>query len=590
MNLKNYISELKRRNVFKASVVYIVVAWIITQLAAIVLPTFGAPPFVLKTILFLLIIGFLLNLVFAWAYELTPEGIKKTKEVSQKKSITPKTGSQLNKVIIASLSIAVILLLFNQFKNTTIKHAKIDADGRSIDLIAVLPFSNTKPDPETDYFGFAIADQIIGDLIYLKNIMVRPSSSIRKYEKQVIDPVIAGNDLNVKYVLTGNYLKQANIIRLNVELINVITNEIIWREPIEVDYHNTFELQDIVAQKVVDGMNVKFTQKEINRIEKNIPSNPLAYEYYLRGVSYPFLIEGNHFAIDMLNKSIEIDSNYAPAYNELGRRIHQMETFGYQTPIENKRPEDYYLKALSINDELMSALSNLANIYTETNKSEEAVELTKQMLEINPNNAEAHFSLGYIYRYAGMNNESIYEMEKAIALDPKNPGFRSLGVSYFRIGDYEKALKAFEIDKGSTYSLGWQGYIHFRQGYYKQANEYFDRIIAIEPDGFWARSSLLWKEIMQGNNKEGLSILHELVQSNSSEDAEMWYYWATEYAVLGDKNGCIKWLQRAVDGGYFNYPSMLTDSFLDPMKDDPEFLKILEIAKEKYLAFKKRFF
>ena len=384
MNLKNYLTELKRRNVFKASIAYIIVAWIIIQVASIALPTFDAPPYFMKMILFLLVIGFPLNLVFVWAFELTPEGIKKTKEVNQKKSITPKTGSQLNKVIITALSIVVIFLLYNQFSSTPTKHPNFDSDGKTIDLLAVLPFSNTKPDPETDYFGFAIADQIIGDLIYLKNIIVRPSSSIRKYEKQMIDPVIAGEDLNVKYVLTGNYLKQANIIRLNVELINVLANEIIWREPIEVDYNNTFELQDIVAQKVVDGMNVKFTQKEISRIEKDIPGNPLAYEYYLRGVSYPFLIEGNRLAIDMLNKSIEIDSNYAPAYNALGRRIHQMETFGFQTPIENNRPEDYYLKALSINSELMSALSNLANFYTETDRTEEAVELTKQMLEINP--------------------------------------------------------------------------------------------------------------------------------------------------------------------------------------------------------------
>ncbi len=588
MNIKNYISELKRRNVFKASAAYLIVAWIIAQLASIVLPTFDAPPFVLKTILFLIVLGFPLNLVFAWAYELTPEGIKKTKEVNKRKSITPKTGSQLNKMIIASLSIAVILLLFNQFRDTSIKRTDIDSDGKTIDLLAVLPFSNTKPDPETDYFGFAIADQIIGDLVYLKNIIVRPSSSIRKYENQVIDPVIAGEDLKVKYILTGNYLKQSNIIRLNIELINVIANEIVWREPIEVDYHNTFELQDIVAQKVVNGMNVKFTQKEIRRTEKDISDNPLAYEYYLRGISYPFLIEGNQLAIDMLKKSIEIDPNYAPAYNKLGRRIHYMETFGYQDPIEDKRPEDYYLKALSINSELMSALSNLANIYTETNRSEEAVELTKQMLEINPNNAETHFSLGYIYRYAGMNNESISEMEKAIALDP-NPRFRSLGVSYYVIGDYEKASDAFKIDEESIYSLGWQGYMLFRQGYYEKANEYFDRIIAMDPDGFWARSSLLWNEIMKGNNKEGLAILNELVKS-SSEDAEMWYYWAIEYAVLGDKKGCVRMLQKAINGGFFNYPFMLTDSFLDPMRDDPEFQKVIEKAKEKHLAFKNLFF
>ncbi len=172
MNLKNYIAELKRRNVFKASIAYIIVAWIIIQVASIALPTFDAPPFVLKTILFLMVIGFPLNLVFAWAYELTPEGIKKTKDVNLKKSLTPKTGSQINKVIITMLSIAVVLLLLNQFRNGSSKIEIISADGSLRSSIAVIPFLNTKPDPDTNYIGFAVADQIISKLTYLKNIMV----------------------------------------------------------------------------------------------------------------------------------------------------------------------------------------------------------------------------------------------------------------------------------------------------------------------------------------------------------------------------------------------------------------------------------
>ena len=159
MNLKNYISELKRRNVFKASVSYIIVAWIIIQVASIALPTFDAPPFVLKTILFLMVIGFPLNLVFAWAFELTPEGIKKTKEVNQQKSITPKTGSQLNKLIITSLSIAVILLLFNQFRNTSIdKTDKIDTNKKSI---AVLAFKDMSYEQDQEYFSDGISEELL---------------------------------------------------------------------------------------------------------------------------------------------------------------------------------------------------------------------------------------------------------------------------------------------------------------------------------------------------------------------------------------------------------------------------------------------
>ena len=340
-------------------------------------------------------------------------------------------------VIIVMISIAGIIFFSDKDQGTKLRS------------IAVLPFSNSKPDPETDYLGFALADQIIGDLTYLKNLIVRPSSSIRKYEKQIIDPKIAADDLNVDFILTGNYLNEGSIIRLNVELVKTNTNEMIWREPIEVDFRNVFELQDIVAQKIVEGLNVQFSQKELSRIGKDIPSNPLAYEYFLRGVAYPLTIEGNQLAIQMLNQSIELDPNYAPTYAELSERIHELALYSKFDPKKYEKAEKLVLKAISLNDELISAHASLAQIYTETARINRAVEISRKILEINPNNANAHFSLGYIYRYAGMNNEAILEMEKALLIDPGNPRFRSLSISYFNIGEYEKAFNVFEKIKGS---------------------------------------------------------------------------------------------------------------------------------------------
>ena len=170
-----------------------------------------------------------------------------------------------------------------------------------------------------------MADQIIGGLVYLNNITVRPSASIRQYEQQTIDPKKVGEELQVDYVVIGNYLKEGKKIRLNVELINVNSNKIIWREPIEVDYRSAFELQDIVAQEVIEGMNVQFTQKELSRIRKDMPKDPLAYEYFLRSISFEDTNEGDRLAIALLEKSIELDSTYAPAYNQLGDRLHNLQ-------------------------------------------------------------------------------------------------------------------------------------------------------------------------------------------------------------------------------------------------------------------------
>lgn len=455
--------------------------------------------------------------------------------------------------------------------------------------LAVLPFANIKSDPQTDYLGFALADQIIGDLAYVKNVLARPSSAVRQYQNQEVDVLTAGQDLKVDFIVMGHYLIEADVVRLNIELVNVHSNEMIWREPIEVRYENVFELQDIVTKKVIEGLKTQFLQDERRRIQTDVPQNPLAYEYYLRSISYPFSNEGDQLAIEMLKKSIELDPNYAPVYDQLGDRIHRLAQWGLHDPEETKRAENYYLKALSLNGELLSALGNLAMLYVETARIEKAVEITRQMIEINPNNASAHFSLGYIYRYAGMLNESVLEMEKAVALDPKNPEFRSIVLTYQRIGEYEKALETSKIYKESAYTLGMQGHTLFQQGKQKQAVEYFDRVIAMEPDGLMALTATGMKAFIEGNIEAGLDAARKFEQYNI-EDAEAWFFIAGLYGLLGDKEGCIRTLQRAVDGGYFNYPFMLTDSFLDSVRDDPEFQRILEMAKAKHEAFKKRFF
>ncbi len=437
--------------------------------------------------------------------------------------------------------------------------------------------------------GFALADQITGALAYTKNVLVRPSSSVRQYQNHEVNVLSAAEDLKVDFVVMGHYLKEADAVRLNIELVNVHSNEMIWREPIEVRYENVFELQDIVTKKVIDGLKTQFLQDEQRRIQTDVPRNPLAYEYYLRSISYPLSNEGDQLAIEMLKKSIELDPDYAPAYGQLGKRTQRLAQYGLLDPEETKRAENYYLKALSLNEELLSALGDLAILYTDTARTEEAVELTRRMIEINPNNADAHFSLGYIYRYAGMLNESVLEMEKAVTLDPKNPEFRSIIITYRFAGEYEKACEIAKIFKESAFILGHIGAAQFQQGNKEQAVECFDRIIAMEPDGLIA----LWvtgiKAAIEGNIEVGLDAARKFEQFNIA-DAEAWLHFAENYALLGDKDGCVRTLQRAVDGGFFNYPFILTDSFLDSVRDDPEFQDILKMAKAKHEAFKKRFF
>ncbi len=183
---------------------------------------------------------------------------------------------------------------------------------KDIKKLAVLPFSNLVNDPATNFLGFALADQVIGSLAYSRYVLVRPSSSIRKYQDEMVDIYKAGTELNVNFVLAGNYLKEADVVRLNIELVELESEKMIWRESIQVKYKNVFELQDIVSQKVVEGLKVQFSDEERKRMKPDTPQSPAAYEFYLQAVSYPQTMEGTQMAIEMLNNSVKPGSSLCP--------------------------------------------------------------------------------------------------------------------------------------------------------------------------------------------------------------------------------------------------------------------------------------
>jgi tetratricopeptide (TPR) repeat protein len=592
MKFKRFIAELKRRNVPRAALAYLVVAWMAVQVLDILLATFETPPYVMQGIVVLLIAGFPLWVIFSWIYDITSKGIVKTLSgIDASSQETSKIKSSLNKVIIFSLSIAVILLLYNQFSDPSVRqNQQLFAYSGPVGTVAVLPLSNNKPDPDTDYLGFAIANQIIGDLNYLRNITVRSSSEIRRFAGKEIDFSRIREQLNVDYALVGNYLKEANQIRVNVELVELEEFRMVWRsEDIEVDFSSTFTLQDIVSKKVVDGLNIQFSQQEMNLIEKDIPNVPLAYEYYLRSSSYPLNSEGDRLAIEMLRKSIALDSTYAPAYADLGFRTQRLAFFEMLGENALEESRQYYLKALSLNPNNLSALSYLAVLYTETSGTEQAIELTRRMIEINPNNASTLFSLGYLYRYIGMIDESVARMEEAISIDPKNPNYSRIGVSYLCQERYEKALESFRKGRGTTYSLTWQGITLYRMGRHEEALEYLEQVIEKESEPYILYSCKAVKAAILGNIQEGLR-LAELLENANTSDSEGWYSLAAIYYRLNNTNGALRCLEEAVNRGYFNYSFMMSDPLLNGIRQDPRFHAIAETARQRHLYFKEKYF
>jgi serine/threonine protein kinase len=459
------------------------------------------------------------------------------------------------------------------------------APGYDLPLLAVLPFSGLKPDPETDYLGFALADQVIGSLAYIKSLLIKPSSAVRKYQGQALDQAAAARDLNVDYLLTGFYLKEADTVRLNLELVRTATGEMVWRDAIQVQFENVFQLQDIVSEKVVEGLAVQFPQEARGRSAAYVPADPAAYEYYLRSLSYPHTNEGDRLAIGMLRSSISLDGKFAAAHAELGTRLGSYGLLALQGPDILHEVEACYRNALAQDSENLQALGGLAGLNAETDKIYEALELSERMLKVNPNHARSHFVRHSVLRIGGLLEDSWAAGQKALSLDPGNANFRNLGFVCFYSRRYEDAIEMFNLDRDSFHTVSWVGFAKYLMGDETEGLRMMAEGAASEPDGHLGHHFGALMAGWRGDFEEGLA-LARLWEAPGHYDAEWWYNLANTYAVLGDLESCTRTLKRAVEGGFFCYDYMANDPLLKPMRDEPAIAALIEQAREKHLAFK----
>jgi len=215
--------------------------------------------------------------------------------------------------------------------------------------------------------------------------------------------------------------------------------------------------------------------------------------------------------------------------------------------------------------------------------------LARYMQQLNPNNANTHFTLGYIYRYAGLLDEAIEEMEKAIALDSKNIKFRSLIGTYSAIGEYQKALDMTKNYELSPFTYGWQALMNMRLGNTEKALELYDYLINNHPNSLWSNVAIIHKSYLLGDIDAGLGAVSALVNTKVI-DGETIYYTAAYYGLLGEKNQSIQLLRKAINAGYFNYRVIASNDYFNDFKQDPEFQMVLNKAKKRSNDFREKFF
>jgi TolB-like protein len=456
--------------------------------------------------------------------------------------------------------------------------------------LAILPLQNRGQDSSSDFLGLSLADVLITKLAYVNSLSVRPSAAIEKYRGATIDLQKVAADLKVDTLLTGSFIREGENLRITYQLVDAKTEKILGQGVIDLKYDNLLTAQDKVSSQLISKLQLSLSPAEQERLKPENPAIPSAYEYFLQGLdSY-----GQHkfpLAIKMLQKSTEIDPNYAPAWAYLGASYNSDAAFELGGSEQYRRAQAAYERALSLRPNLLDAQIFLANLLIDTGKVEQAVPLLRDALKTNENNAAAHWELGYAYRFAGMLDESVAECERAREFGPLAGTNGSVLNTYLYLGEYQKFLDSLPVDD-SSFILFYRGFGKFHEKAFDQASSDFDRAYALEPTLYTGIGKALSDSIHQ-RNAEGRELLSELerqIKERGVGDPEASYKIAQAYAVLGDKISAIRVLRTSVEAGFFSYPYIADDPLLNHLHLEPGFAEILNVARQRHDAFKNLFF
>jgi len=382
-------NELKRRNVFRVGVAYLIGAWLLAQIADLLIDNIGAPDWVMKTLFVALALGFFLALFFAWAFEMTPEGVKRESEIDRSQSITKTTGSKLDRTIIVVLALALGYFAWDKFSASPQVVLPVPTEETAIEKsIAVLPFVNMSADTDNEYFSDGLSEELLNLLAKVDGLKVAARTSSFKFKTSEADIAEIGEQLNVATVLEGSVRKSGNQVRITAQLIKVDDGFHMWSETYDRDLDNIFVVQDEIAKAIVDALKLPLLGHDAQPLTNTTSTgNFAAYDLYLLG------------------------RHHAREYSEAGF----------------KRANDYYLRALEIDPAFSAAYSGLADGYIflanfgDLPKGE-ALQLARgaaeKALAINPDSPEAHASMGLLRRALGQERVAETHFQEALQINP----------------------------------------------------------------------------------------------------------------------------------------------------------------------------
>jgi TolB-like protein/Tfp pilus assembly protein PilF len=552
--LGSFLAELKRRKVYRVAIVYAVVAFVIWGAAEQLVPGLALPPWVFRLIILLTILGFPVALVLAWAYDMTPAGVKRAESLRRGDEAVPQAAAPT---------------------------ASVSDSPDDMRSIAVLPFANMSDDPGYEYFSDGMTEEIINALTQLKDLRVAARTSSFAFKGTSPDLGDVGAKLKVETVLEGSVRKVGTRLRVTAQLVKVADGYHLWSERYDRELEDVFAIQDEIAGAIADKLRVELLETEKEGLVKPQTGNLEAYSLYLKGRSYFHKLTPTdcQLAIASYQQAINLDPDYARAYEGLAR-VYTM--VGGAGPFHLLPPREAYplakaaiTKALELDDRLSQAHTTLGLVRSNHEWDWAGAERAfKRALELNPNDSDSHFWYAFHLWFMDRFDEAISSMRTASALDPLVPLYQSsIGVMQYCARRYDEALEQFqrvlEVHPNFYHPLLMLGNTYVALGMYPEAEAAFQKVQALIGATPYLCFSFCELYAAWDNLEEAKRYLAELLALSK----QMHVPPATvglAYTALGDYDEALAWLEKAYEERdpqlrHFHWP------ILDRVRSDPRF-------------------
>jgi len=579
MKIDNFFAELKRRNVYKVAAAYAVVSWLLIQIATQVFPFFDIPNWAVRVVVLLLALGFPVALVLAWAFEITPEGIKRESEIAPNESITQHTGRKLIGITIAVAVAAGGMLAFQLLRPRLMTERIPAASPAAPDAviseqsIAVLPFADKSEAQDEGYFSDGISEELLSLLGRIPQLMVPSRTSSFSFKgKQVEIPEIA-RQLHVANVLEGSVRKSGDLLRITVQLIRAADGSYLWSQTYDRKMDDIFKIQDEIAGEVVKELKVKLLAAP----PKVRTTDPQAYALYLQAkeLARKFTPEAIAKSDALYRQVLEIDPRYTPAWTGLAVNFNSKTITGLLSSEEGYArgreaeekalaidPDDaaahaglgyiamfadndlagaarHFQRALARDPTNVSALGNVATFLNSLGRLDEALALKEAIVRRDPLNMSALYTLGLSQRMTGRYDTAIASYHTVLSLSPGRGGAHSqLGSALLLKGDAPAALAEIEQEKNEEYRM----------------------------------NSLPMAYCALGRKADAAAALDALIAKYEKDFA---YNIAYVYAFCGEADKAFEWLDKAVAYKDPGLTEIAAQNLFDKIRSDPRWLPFL---------------